>query len=361
MIDFNLFEHSNCSEIKEQEEYDNPQYNFYLNEFTLSFYNPIDNLSEDSYNIPFENRPENQFGDPFEQTPGNTQNINEKKNTSLNENDMQLGQRSTSDKSNNKPNHISKDQDVKLDLNENNDKDGNDSLNQKAINITNPNTQKHIFNIAKKKKLGRKRKNCCLKGAHDKYAQDNMIKKVKGMVINSTFLSFVNNSLIEEETDSSAQIRKNNNKWKVNHTRTLFKIDQKIIEDVNREYNLNLLKLPLKEIYSNNISLKIKQKSENHNKKLIDEIYLNNQKKKTINILNMTLGQCMKHLSKKEYYPELKGLENEHEKIIKELKEKKETNEYIELFIDLLGRFEEIYKNKRIHKDKKERESETQK
>lgn len=361
MTDLNSFEDSNCPEIEEQGEYNNPQNDFYIDGLTLPFFNPTDNLFEYSYNNSFDNRPEIQFGDSFEQTPGIIEHINAKNITSPNENNMQLDQRKTSDKSKNNSNYISKDKDVKLDLNENNDRDGKDSLNQKAINITNPNTQKYIFNISKNKKLGRKRKNCCLKGVHDKYAQDNMIKKVKGMVINSTLLSFVNNSLIEEETDNNALKRKNNNEWKVNTTSILFKIDQNIIKNINREDSLNLLKLPLKEIYSNNISSKIKQKFENSNKKLIDEIYLNNQKKKSINILNMTLGQCMKHLSKKEYYPELQGLENEYEKIIKELKEKKETDEYIELFKYLLGSFEEIYKNKRIQKGKNRIVTETQK
>ena len=73
----------------------------------------------------------------------------------------------------------------------------------------------------------------------------------------------------------------------------------------------------------------------------------------------MTLLQCINHLTKKEYYPELQGLENEYENIIKNMKNSGETDEYIELFKDLFYRFEEFYKNKRIKNgSKKEKNNE---
>ena len=73
----------------------------------------------------------------------------------------------------------------------------------------------------------------------------------------------------------------------------------------------------------------------------------------------MTLSQCIKHLTNKEFYPELQGLEDEYENIINKLKNSGETDEYIELFKDLLGRFEEFYKNKRIKNgSKKEKNNE---
>ena len=112
----------------------------------------------------------------------------------------------------------------------------------------------------------------------------------------------------------------------------------------------------MKEIFSNDITSKIKEKEKNYNKEIIDDIYLDNKKEKIINILNMTLSQCIKHLTNKEYYPELQGLEDEYENIINKLKTKGETEEYIELFKDLLGRFEEFYKNKRKLNGNKNRE-----
>ena len=85
-----------------------------------------------------------------------------------------------------------------------------------------------------------------------------MTRKLKQILIN-LLLIFVNNSIIkEEEIDMSIQKRKKNNKWNLNSISILEKIDQNIIRDINREYNLNLLNLTLKEIFSEDISLKIK-------------------------------------------------------------------------------------------------------
>ena len=75
----------------------------------------------------------------------------------------------------------------------------------------------------------------------------------------------------------------------------------------------------------------------------------------------LTLLQCINHLTKKEYYPELQGLENEYENIIENMKNSGETDEYIEQFKDLLGRFEEFYRKKRKYNCKKKGKTKRQK
>ena len=105
--------------------------------------------------------------------------LNDKNNSFPNETEQILSQKNTSDKSNNNSNFIYDDKEVKLDINESNEKDNNSSINQKVIDFTNPNPQKGPFNITKERKLGRKTKNSCQKGAHDKYSYDNMTKKLK--------------------------------------------------------------------------------------------------------------------------------------------------------------------------------------
>ena len=184
--------------------------------------------------------------------------------------------------------------------------------------------------------LGKKRRN----GTPNKYSYDNITKKLKALLMKS-ILNFVNNSLKEEQMGKSK----------------LVKISENIIRNIYRENNLNLLCLTLKEIFSNDISLKIKRLDKNYNKKIIDEIYLNNKKEKIINILNMTLNQCIKHITKQEYYPELNGLENEYKNISNELKNLGETDEYIELFKDLFDRFEDFVKNKRKPNGNKKEEN----
>ena len=337
-----IFDSPNYQSI--EEDYDNQPRIF------QNFYSSSDYSDNESFNMLFH---PNNYNNDVDNLYLNVQNY-----SSPNETDQILSQKNTSDKSTNNSNFISDDKEVNLDLNESNEKDNSSSINQKAIDFTNPDTQKGPFNITKERKLGRKTKNSCQKGAHDKYSYDNMTKKLKQLLMNS-ILNFVNITLIKEEKETSAHKRKKNNKWKVNLTPCLVKIDQNILGNIKVEYNINLLNLPLKEIFSQDITSKIKKFSKDYNKKIIDEIYLNNQKEKTITILNMTLSQCIKHLANKEYYPELQGLEDEYENIINKLKNSGETDEYIELFKDLLGRFEEFYKNKRIKNgSKKEKNSE---
>ena len=267
----------------------------------------------------------------------------------------------TSDKSNNNPIGVSNDKDTKLDLNESNEKNNSGSINPKVINIIYPNIQKGPFNIIKKKKLGRKRRINGQKGKHNKFCYDNITRKLKGLLINNYILNFVNTIIKEGEKSKSIKKREKNNKLEENKISVLVKINQEIIENIDREYNLNLLNLELKEIYSNNITPKIKNLKKDYNKKLIDKIYLNNKNKKAINIFNKALNQYINHLTNKEFYPELQGLENEYKNIINQLKDSGETDEYIELFIDLFGRFEEFYKNKRIYNGNKKIEIKLQK
>ena len=343
----------NCQDVEEESNSQDLLLHLNNNSNYFQFWDLLDNS--------FESQPDIQFEELFEQNPDFNAPLNEKNNSSANKTDKQLCQKKTSDKSNNNSNHLSNEKDIKLDLNESNEKDNYFSINEKPKESINLKTQKGPFNIIKKKRLGRKRRNNCQKGKHNKYSYDNMTRKLKQILIN-LILNFVNNSIIkEEEIGMSIQKRKKRNKWEVNSIYILKKINQDIISKINREYNLNLLSSKLKDIFSQDITQKINSLDKDYNKKIIDDIYKNNKKEKTINILNMTLLQCINQLTKKEFYPELQGLENEYENIINILKNSGETDEYIKLFKDLLGRFEEFYRNKKIYKCKENGETKRQK
>ena len=163
---------TNCQEI---DEFNSQQNSIFINCFSNNILNDapnnisFDNPSETLFGNPFP------YGEPFGQTHDNNYFTNEKNISSPNETDQALSQKKTSDKSTNNSNHITKDKHLKLDLNEGNEKDSSSSQNQKA-NIINPNTLKGPFNISKEKKLGRKTKNSCRKGVHDKFSYDNMTK-----------------------------------------------------------------------------------------------------------------------------------------------------------------------------------------
>ena len=130
------------------------------------------------------------------------------------------------------------------------------------------------------------------------------------------------------------------------------KIDQKIIKETKVEDNQQLFKNKLKEIFSNDVSKKYENLGLDYNKNLIQKMYEENIQKKTIKILERTFLDCLKHFRGSEYYEELAGLEKEYKNVINELRNKGETDEYIEIFEELVGRFEEYYENKKARPKK---------
>ena len=124
------------------------------------------------------------------------------------------------------------------------------------------------------------------------------------------------------------------------------KVEQDIIKNTNTEYNRNLLKSKLKDIFSHKISKQAKTHDPYHNKKIIKKIYNEQIQAKTISILERTLFECLEHFRGSQYYQELKGLEKHYENVINEMIEsEKESNEYIDIFRGFISRFE-VYYNK---------------
>ena len=217
-----------------------------------------------------------------------------------------------------------------------------------------------IYKEFKKGNFGRKKKsNAVNKGKHDKFSKDNIVRKIKSNLFNS-ILRFVNSSTIEVEIENP----KKNSKKKLYYKPFFLKFEQEIITNINTEFNLNLLKMRLKDIFSNNTSKKVEKNfGTDKNKKLVEKIYEENIQKRTIEILNMTLYQCMEHFRGSKYYQELSGFEKEYKDVIDEL-EKKEKNddedngeEYIKEFKNLLNTFKEYYENKNTRKSRKKRDN----
>ena len=183
-------------------------------------------------------------------------------------------------------------------------------------------------------------------GKHSKFSSDNIVRKIKSNLFD-TLLRYINASIDEEE------IYDQNLKNKKISKPFLLKINQEIIKNTNVELNLDLLSSTLKEIFSNNVSKKVENHGLDKNKKLIEKIYAENKQKRTINILNMTLNQCLEQFRGSKKYKELEGLEKEFQNVIKDLKDKGESEKYISDFIDLINTFEEYYMNKKPRAPKK--------
>ena len=121
-----------------------------------------------------------------------------------------------------------------------------------------------------KKQPGRKtqeEKNNGNNGNHTRYSEDNIMRKIKSFFGKSLY-NFLNNSL-------------KNSKF--------LKLEISINKDLKKDINIKLFNMTLKEIYSNsNISEKYKHEEQNHNRNLINKIYLENEETSVIKILNLT-------------------------------------------------------------------------
>ena len=152
-----------------------------------------------------------------------------------------------------------------------------ENLNTQITHINNVSKEK-IFNIKKvKKNFG---KNYIHKDdkKHTKNKNDNIISKIKRALYNH-FLIFINNKL------------KNSKNPKLNNLK-LIKNGNSAIMFCKKEENLALLKSTLKEILSNNISTKYRNKDSSHNRKAIKKIIHQNDEEIN-NILNIKFGELL--------------------------------------------------------------------
>ena len=210
-----------------------------------------------------------------------------------------------------------------------------------------------IFDISKVKKektketpqfLGKKRQ----AENHSKFAFDNLVRKIKSKLFGS-ILIILNKSL--ESNEKGKEMTPNDpqkvKKGEVSYE-CFLKPDQKIILQTNVKENLALLDSKLRDIFSENVSTKVKNFSKEYqlgyNKNFIERIKNDEKKKKTNDILDMTFFQCMEHFRGTNKYEALAGLEKEYEKVVEELSE---DEEYLKSFEWQLNNFEDLYKNKR--------------
>lgn len=202
------------------------------------------------------------------------------------------------------------------------------------------------------KRRGRKIMNNRYTGHHDKYTADNMIKKVKGEIFDYS-LGFTNNML---------------NKYKEGNRGALFPLDYKIKDTINQEKDLNILNMSLKDLFSNEITSKIKSKSKekDFNKKKLEKI-LNEETDDTILFtLNMrfidwfdiftfkkTLIEVLNQYNNNNKYIDLdkikKNLITIDTLLIK--KSKKNLDEF-SLFLFYIYNYERWFKNKKPRKKK---------
>ena len=158
--------------------------------------------------------------------------------------------------------------------------------------------------IGEKKLLGRKRKDSLTEGKHNKFSHDNLIRKIKSIILHN--LNIFINSTIHE-------IYKNEPNYDMEKDK-LMKIKQEQIVKSNIEFNKNFLEETLEQIFSVDISSKFKKYNPDHNRNLIFKLLNdNNIERRQIfrNLFTKTFLECLEHIRGTKNINELEGINTE--------------------------------------------------
>ena len=136
------------------------------------------------------------------------------------------------------------------------------------------------------KKRGQTKKSKSLV-THDKMSSDNILKKIKAVLLNKYIINFLNEII----------------KLKLKEYK-LVKLDYKYINELKKENELNYLMMRLKEIFSMNISTKYSKFGKDYNKKIIEHII---NKDDSINfIFNLTYNDFIDLFTHKKKIEDIK-------------------------------------------------------
>lgn len=204
--------------------------------------------------------------------------------------------------------------------------------------INNLNQEKNDNSNNKEKKLGRKTKSSENKtGGHDKFSDDNLIRKIKCILLDiiSTFI----NSLLK--------VFYENNIGKGENRKELLKMNQSQIISSKADYNKDFLKKTLKIIFSEKISSKYNKYDKKHNEKLIEKLLNEENEEIRYNfeqIFNLTFLDCLEHIRGSNYINILNGLP-----ALNDICEKFGNDpDYVGKFKNYVEKFEDIIASKKV-------------
>ena len=214
-------------------------------------------------------------------------------------------------------------------------------IDKKYIEAIQLKVKKNIFMkrpFKETKSLGRKKKPYEGLGEHNKFSGDNIIRKIKHVILQS-FLNFINKKIRVLYAYEGENVFKE---------KKLFKLKQNQPISSRSDYNKNFLGKTLGVIFSGDISSKYSCHPLTHNKTLIESLINDkDEKKRNIfnNIFNLTFIDCLKHFRGSKKIEELEGINN-LEDYLKGQKNKNEE-EYCILLKYFVSNFEIIIKEKK--------------
>ena len=200
--------------------------------------------------------------------------------------------------------------------------------------------KERIFKIGKKNKnIGRIKKNTNLIGKHNKFCEDNIIRKMKGRFLEKCRI-YINNEYKKFLLNNKHEIQKEND--------FLQRITPKLSRKIKKDDNLSWLNSKLYQVYSENLSEKCSLYDPEYNKKKIKKLYEENKAKNVIDILNKPVKEIFKAFILNTKIPGFETLNDDLKEL--KLKMEKDNQENIEQYLykyrNIALNFESIFINK---------------
>ena len=194
-----------------------------------------------------------------------------------------------------------------------------------------------------KKILGRKIKIEEGLGEHNKFSDDNLIRKCKNLVLDSTS-KFINKKIVKLYQNQNSKILKD---------KQLFKLAQNQKEIALVSYNKLLLYKKLEFIFSEGISTKYKRYNKSHNKDLIKDLLNEKDDTKRLifqKIFNLTFMDCLNHFRGSYSKKELSGM-NTFDEYCSKTKFGNNSEEYKKILKIFIDNYENIVMDKKARSE----------
>ena len=213
------------------------------------------------------------------------------------------------------------------------------------------------FNKTNSTRKGRKAKNCKdynSESKHTKFSEDNMMRKIKNKIIESSRL--LANKLFLEE------LKEVKEKKHLLNCKEFRKIKGSFSQELNIKFNLHFYHMKIREIFSLELSHKYTALENHSNKELIDFIFFDERKdyfEKTKNILDMPFHKYYHDifLNEDKNWKEFFGIEKDDntyqiDSVLKNLEEKPEESEennemYSQKINNLAHHYEDFFLGKK--------------
>ena len=206
-----------------------------------------------------------------------------------------------------------------------------------------------IFKIEKSnRRIGRIKKNSTIKGIHNKLAEDNIIRKIKGRFIEK--LRVYINSEYQKHISTKSKTNKKFTSW-------LKRVNPRISRKIKKEENLKWFKTKISKIFSENISLRYNTYSPESNKKRIDRLLSLNEAKNVIKILNTNIELFYDKFINDEKTEGFQTLKDDMEEIKTHMKITKQDKiqEYLNKYEYIAKNLKDIFNRKNARNNNKKK------